>query len=81
MAFSSIYPRRAKMFLTRCEKHRAVWNGDRVLEIGTRWVHWECIVLRLFYDAEATLFGVGDNRQLEVIKRYFGQFERLIVKR
>ena len=74
------YPHRAKRFLTRCEKHRAVRDGDRVLEIGTGWVHWESIVLRLFYDVEATLFDVWDNRQLEALKRYFGQFEKLITK-
>jgi hypothetical protein len=74
------YPRRAKQFLTWCEKHRALRDGDKVLEIGTGWVHWESIVIRLFYDVEATLFDVWDNRQLEALKRYFGQLEGLIGK-
>lgn len=72
------YPRRAKQFLTWCEKHRALRDGDKVLEIGTGWVHWESIVIRLFYDVEATLFDVWDNRQLEALKRYLGQLEGLI---
>lgn len=74
------YPNRAKRFLTWCEEHQAVRDGDRVLEIGTGWIHWESIVLRLFYDVEATLFDVWDNRQLEALKRYSEQFEGLICK-
>lgn len=72
------HPGRAKRFLAQCEKHQAVRDGDKVLEIGTGWVHWESIIIRLFYDVEATLFDVWDNRQLEVLKRYFEQFEELI---
>jgi predicted SAM-dependent methyltransferase len=72
------YPGRAKRFLARCEKHQAIRNGDRILEVGTGWVHWESIVIRLFYDVEVTLFDVWDNRQLEAIKRYFAQLEYLI---
>jgi ubiquinone/menaquinone biosynthesis C-methylase UbiE len=74
------YPGRAKRFLELCEKHKAVQDGDKVLEIGTGWLHWESIVLKLFYDVEATLFDVWDNRQLKALKRYCEQFERSIAK-
>ncbi len=72
------FPRRAKRFLMLCKKHQALQDGQRVLEVGTGWLHWDAIVIRLFYNIEATLFDVWDNRQLEAVKRYFGEFERQI---
>lgn len=37
----------------------------KVLELGTGWVHWEALFLRAFYEVEATVFDVWDNRQFE----------------
>lgn len=71
---------RAKLFLSLCEKHNAIKDGDTVIEIGTGWVHFESIVLRLFYDVKATLFDVWDNRQLEALKQFSTQLEKLIHK-
>ena len=70
--------RRAKDILELCERCQAVRNGDRLLEIGTGWMHWESTIIRLFYDVEITLFDVWDNRQLEAYKRYFAQLEEVI---
>lgn len=64
----------AKKSLDIIEKHHIVRDGDRLLEIGTGWVHWEATVIRLFYDVEITLFDTWDNRQLEAYKRYFRMF-------
>ncbi len=61
-----------------CEKHHAIQPGDRLLEIGTGWVHWESMIIRLFYDVEITLFDVWDNRHFEAYKKYFGQLEEVI---
>jgi hypothetical protein len=36
--FPEYYPGRAKRFSARCEKHQAIRNGDRILEVGTEWV-------------------------------------------
>src|SRR5215469_6005577 len=74
----SKYVDRAKRIHELCEKHSAVQKGDRLLEIGTGWVHWESTILRLFYDVEVTLFDVWDNRQLEAYKHYFAQLEEII---
>src|SRR5712692_650650 len=59
------YVNRVKRLLELCEKYSAIQAGDRLLEIGTGWVHWESTVIRLFYDVEVTLFDVWDNRHLE----------------
>lgn len=69
---------RAKRILELCEKHHAIQQGDKLLEIGTGWVHWESTIIRLFYDVEITLFDVWDNRHLEAYKQHFGQFEEII---
>lgn len=37
----------------------------KVLELGTGWVHWEGLFLRAFYEVEAVLFDVWDNRQFQ----------------
>jgi SAM-dependent methyltransferase len=70
----------AKETLELIERHHAIRSGDRLLEIGTGWAHWEATVIRLFYDVEITLFDTWDNRQLEAYKRYFGLFEKVIDK-
>ena len=50
-------------------------NGDRLLEIGTGWLHWEAITSRLFFDIQATLIDAWDNRQLRGIKNYLSQLQ------
>jgi cyclopropane fatty-acyl-phospholipid synthase-like methyltransferase len=69
---------RAKRILELCEKYSVIQVGDRLLEIGTGWIHWESTILRLFYDVEITLFDVWDNRHLAAYKHYCKQLERVI---
>jgi SAM-dependent methyltransferase len=72
------YVERAKKILEMCEKYRAIQNGDKLLEIGTGWLHWESTILRLFYDVEITLFDVWDNRQFGSYQRYLEQLDEVI---
>jgi SAM-dependent methyltransferase len=67
----------AKEILALCAKY-PVRDGDRVLEIGTGWVHWESTLIRLFYDVEITLFDAWDNRQFDAYKRYFALYGAII---
>ncbi len=71
---------RAKRILELCEKYHAIREGDKLLEIGTGWVHWEATILRLFYDVEITLFDIWDNRHFGVYKQYMKQLEGIIDK-
>lgn len=71
----SSYVERALRFKRLCEEHGAIGNGMRLLELGTGWAHWESTFIRLFYDVEAALFDVWDNRQLEAFQCYFGELE------
>ena len=67
------YPERVKRMLRLQRQHNIVSNGDRILELGTGWLHWEALTLRLFYDIKAVLFDVWDNRQLGGLKNYVRQ--------
>lgn len=46
----------------------------RILEIGTGWVHFYGLLMRLLYDAEVTLSDVTDVRQFSALKKYFKDF-------
>jgi SAM-dependent methyltransferase len=74
----SSYGKRAKKFLSWYEKYQMIKDSDVVLEIGTGWIHFESVVIRLFYDVETTLFDVWDNRQLDALKKIAVQLERLL---
>jgi hypothetical protein len=76
----SYYGRRAKDFLSRIEKYQMVKKDDAVLELGTGWVHFESIVIRLFHDVKTSLFDVWDNRQLDALKHYVLQLEALLYR-
>ena len=53
-------------------------DGYKILEVGTGWMHWEAITISLFYDIQAVLFDVWDNRQLVALKNYLNQFGKVI---
>ena len=67
------YADRVKRMLRLQRQHGIVKDGDRIMELGTGWLHWEALTLRLFYDVEAVLFDVWDNRQLGGLKNYVRQ--------
>lgn len=61
-----------------CDRFEILRPGDRVLELGTGWVHWEATVLRLFHDVEVTLFDVCDNRLLRTYRSWLEPLGRYI---
>jgi len=62
------YIRRGNLFVNLCDKYKAVKAGDKLLEIGTGWMHWYSIYLRLFYEVGVTMLDVWDNRQFDATK-------------
>jgi len=77
-AMPSYYAERLKRMLRLQKQHNIVSNGDCILELGTGWLHWEALTLRLFYDIKAVLFDVWDNRQLGGLKNYVRQLGRML---
>ncbi len=72
------YVERAKRLVDSISKYQLFNNGGKILEVGTGWMHWEALTARLFFDFEATLFDVWDNRQLSGLKNFLGQLEPLL---
>ncbi|MFZ4790764.1 MAG: methyltransferase domain-containing protein, partial [Candidatus Competibacteraceae bacterium] len=55
-------------------------NGDRLIELGTGWLHWEAITTKLFYNVHGILFDVWDNRQMDGLKNYIEQLDNSLDK-
>ena len=72
------YIDRAASLLALCERHQALDEGNRVLELGTGWVHWEGTILGLFHDVDVTLFDVVDNRLWSAYRRYLTDFAQAL---
>lgn len=72
------YVDRVKRVLRLLSLHGFIRDGDRIIELGTGWLHWEALTLRLLFDVEAVLFDVWDNRQLGGLKNYVGQLVPLL---
>lgn len=64
------YLDRAERLVRLCDDHDVLAPGDRVLEMGTGWVHWEATVLALHHDVRVTLYDVCDNRLLGAYRTY-----------
>lgn len=73
-----LYVERARGIVEQVRRFDLVRPGDRLLELGTGWLHWESTVLRLFFDVRVTLFDVWDNRQFAPFQRYFSDFARVV---
>jgi hypothetical protein len=71
----SYYFERAQQNVAWCMKYGPLRADDLVLELGTGWVHWEALTLRLFFDFKAVLYDVWDNRQLSALKAFIHQLE------
>jgi hypothetical protein len=58
---------RGNLLVDLCRKHQALQDGNRMLEIGTGWMHWYSLYLRLFYDISVTTLDIWDNRQFNAL--------------
>lgn len=74
----SYYIERIKRLLRLQREYKLVRSGDRIVELGTGWLHWEALTTRLFIDVEAVLFDVWDNRQMSGLKNYVSQLSPLL---
>ncbi len=74
------YFNRANTLLDLNHRYGFLKQGDKILEIGTGWLHWEAIVIRLLFDTRSVLCDVWDNRQLIALKDYIAQLEGMLDK-
>lgn len=74
----NFYLNRVKRMLRLASVYGAPRDGARLLEIGTGWLHWEAVATRLFFDVHGVLFDVWDNRQMEGLKNYLNQLDKML---
>jgi SAM-dependent methyltransferase len=74
------YIERINRMLRIARSYGAPKDGTRLIELGTGWCHWEAITTKLFFDIEATLYDVWDNRQISALKNYLGQLDSSLDK-
>ena len=66
-----IYAQRGRLLLDLVQEYDAVQPEDQLLEVGTGWLHWYSIYLRLFYTTRITMLDIWDNRQFAALKASF----------
>lgn len=70
------YVRRGNLLVELLRKHATLQAGDEVLELGTGWMHWYAVYVRLFFDLRMTTFDVWDNRQFAAFAASFSKLRR-----
>jgi len=64
---------RGELIVNLCRKYHALHSGEKLLEVGTGWMHWYSLYLRIFYDCRITALDIWDNRQFSALKAGFGK--------
>ncbi len=59
------YGKRGDLLVDLYRKYENIKPDDRLLELGTGWMHWYAIYLRLAYECRITTFDIWDNRQFK----------------
>ncbi len=72
------YLERVKRMLDLADRFGVPKDGDKIVELGTGWLHWEAITTRLFFDVHGVLYDVWDNRQMDGLKNYLRQFDGML---
>jgi SAM-dependent methyltransferase len=65
------YLKRGDLLLKLCRKYDLLQDGDNLLELGTGWLHWYSMYIRLLYPVQITMMDIWDNRQLLALKANF----------
>jgi predicted SAM-dependent methyltransferase len=64
---------RGELIVDLCRKYHALENGEKLLEIGTGWMHWYSLYLWIFYECRITALDIWDNRQFSALKAGFAK--------
>jgi len=59
---------RGDLLLRLTKQYGAVGEGSRVFELGTGWMNWYSVYLRLFEQAEFVAYDLWDNRQFPALQ-------------
>src|SRR5262249_40311416 len=75
------YVARGDLLVALTRKYLGAPQDEHLLEIGTGWMHWFALYLRLFRKAEIATLDVWDNRQFAALKAAFTKREPMLVAR
>jgi SAM-dependent methyltransferase len=75
------YVSRGDLLVGLVRKYSSMREGQYLLEIGTGWMHWFALYLRLFLKAEIATVDVWDNRQFKALKSAFERLEAILIER
>src|SRR5436309_143714 len=64
---------KAQLLLDLVARHGGLRDGMRVLDLGTGWVHFYALMVRLAFDVRVTMVDVWDNRQFDACQHVFAQ--------
>jgi SAM-dependent methyltransferase len=70
------YLTRGNLLVGLLRKHAGLTAGDHVFELGTGWMHFYAIYVRLFFDVRTTTFDVWDNRQFDALMAAIAKLRR-----
>lgn len=59
------YIERGDLLVELFRQYESLQPNDRLLELGTGWMHWYAIYLRLAYECRITTLDIWDNRQFK----------------
>src|ERR1700730_7045596 len=68
-----VYVSRGDLLVELCRKYAIGHPGQHLLEIGTGWMHWFAIYLRLHFNVEIATLDVWDNRQFGALQAAFAK--------
>lgn len=74
------YVSQGRLLLELCKKHHAIADGMSILEVGTGWIHFYSLFLRLFYEIRITAVDAWDNRQFIPLQRSFADLGTKLVE-
>lgn len=70
------YLTRGNLLVELLRKYGGVAAGDHVFELGTGWMHFYAVYVRLFFDVRTTTFDVWDNRQFDALMAAFAKLRQ-----
>jgi len=70
------YVKRGNLLVSLCRQYGVLKKGCHLLELGTGWIHWYGLFVRLHSDVFIDLFDVWDNRQFDALKKAFHDLEQ-----
>lgn len=79
-SYMNSHIKRSKLFIDLCEKYDVLQDGDKLLEIGTGWIHWHSLYHRLFYDVHVSMLDVWDCRQFDALQTMFGEVRQKLTQ-